>query len=247
MDVSKTSFASCFSDSFENLTDEIEKIGFDAVLYSFYPRPMYLNSAVQPVLHFSEGFSSFVQYYIKNDYGNRDFVLRLASQGRRTPIDWWEEISLGNVTREEKNVTVDAKEKFGISNGLSVPIFYGKFAIAGISVITKKTESQYFKDLKVSSMVDLERLSRSYHYKVMESKEDLRFFIAPLLETFTAKKIMVLKHLLNGEALTEIEHHYPISRRYAEKLLLNIREEFGGISTNELMYMLGTINIDEYL
>ena len=247
MDVSKANFASSVSDSFENLTDEIKKMGFDAVLYSFYPRPMYLNSMVQPVLHFSEGFSSFVSHYIKNDYGNRDFVLRLASQGRRTPVDWWEEINLGNVTQDEKKVTVDAKENFGIYNGLSIPVFYGKFAIAGISVITKNSGDQYFKDLKASSMIELERLSRSYHYKVTESKEDLRFFIAPLLATFTQKKIMVLKHLLSGEALTEIERHYPISRRYAEKLLLNIREEFGGISTNELMYMLGTINIDEYL
>ena len=244
MDVSKEDFV---SGSFEALTYEIEKMGFDAVLYSFYPSPMYLNSKVQPVLHFSEGFSSFVPHYIKNDYGNSDFVLRLASQGRRTPVDWWEEISLGNVTQEEKKVTVDAKENFGIYNGLSIPVLYGKFAIAGISVITMNPEKQYFQSLKASSMIELERLARSYHYQVTESKEDLRFFIAPLLETFTQKKIMVLKHLLKGEVLTEIESHYPISRRYAEKLLLNIKEEFGGISTNELMYMLGTINIDEYL
>ena len=68
---------------------------------------MYINSNVQPVLHFSDSFAPYIAYYLKNDYGNRDFVLLLALQGRREPIDWWEEIEDGNVTKEEEEVTQD--------------------------------------------------------------------------------------------------------------------------------------------
>lgn len=40
---------------------------------------------------------------------------------------------------------------------------------------------------------------------------------------------------------------YDISQRYAEKVLINIRNEFGNLSTNEFIYALGICGVDKYL
>lgn len=234
-------------ESFSELENALTELGFDGVLYSFYPKPMYLNLKVQPVLLFSNSFNQFVSHYLEQDFGNRDFVLRLASEGRLSSIDWWDEINLGNVTEREKEVTVCARDDFGIYNGVSIPLTYGKFAIAGISIITTSKDISLFRSNIKKSFHKIQSLALLHHHKILSSKNDLQFFINPLLDLITPKKKMVLKQLIAGKSLTKIEHHYPISRRYAEKLLLQLREDFGGISTNELMYILGTTHIEEYL
>jgi len=38
-----------------------------------------------------------------------------------------------------------------------------------------------------------------------------------------------------------------VTERYADKLLMELRKTFGDISTNELIYLLGLLNITEYL
>jgi len=144
---------SLFGESFDQLTSEINRLGYDGVLYSFFPRPMYLNSKIQPVLQYSDGYAPFVSHYLENNYGNRDFILRLALEGRNTPINWWEEI---------------AKRK-------------------------------------------------------------------------------VLKHLLSNQPMKTIPETEGISQKYAEKVILMMRKEFGDISTNELLYILGMVHIHQYL
>ncbi len=236
-----------FGEEFTKLTELVNSLGFDGVLYSFYPKPMYMNSEVQPVLHFSENFTGFVGHYLKNDYGNCDFVLRLALKGRREPIDWWEEIRVGHISPAEQVVTRDAKEKFGINHGLSIPVLYGTFAIAGISVILKQDNLEHFEELKRTTVVTLHTAARQYHTKIVRSREELRFFIHPMLDSLTDTKKKVLKHLMSGQPMKTIPRTKGVTQRYAEKTLLELRQEFGDISTNELMYILGMVNMDEYL
>jgi DNA-binding CsgD family transcriptional regulator len=236
-----------FGDNFELLTTSIQALGFDDVLYSFYPKPMYLNKDVQPVLHFSSGFESFVEHYIKHDFGNRDFVLRLALQGRTEPVDWWQEIESGSVSPEEQFVTETARNDFHIHHGLSIPVLFGTFAIAGISVTSRKPDRKYFDFLKEKCTKKLFELGDEYHRGIIKSRAELHFFILPLLESLSDTKKKVLKHLMSGQPMKAIEHHYGITPRYAEKVLRNIRKEFGNISTHELLYIMGMINMHEYL
>ena len=44
-----------------------------------------------------------------------------------------------------------------------------------------------------------------------------------------------------------ISDHEDISTRYAEKLLIELRKQFGNITSNELIYLLGLLNISEHL
>lgn len=238
---------STFNPDFNELTETVQQLGFDAVLYSFFPKPMFINSDVQPVIFFSEKFAPFVNHYLNNDYGNRDFILRLALQGQKKPIDWWEEINKGNVTPEEIEVTRDAKDNFNIHHGLSIPVLYGTFAVAGISVISMNEDITNFQALKTSSLDELKTCADNYHRKIIKSKEELRFFISPLLANLTDTKKKVLKHLLSGQPMKTIPHTFGISKRYAEKTLISLRQEFGNISTNELIYILGMVNMHEYL
>ena len=236
-----------FGEEFERLNDAICDMGFDGVLYSFYPKPMYLHEHAQPLLHYSQSYSAFTNHYIANNYGNRDFVLRLAFNGNNVWIDWWDEIEKGNVTKEEQEVTEDARKNFNIHHGLSIPLLDGTYAIAGISVISMNPDKKVFAQLKEKHIEDLRKAATSYHSAILHSKKELCFFVRPLLDNLSPPKKKVLKHLMRGEPLKMIEHREAISRRYAEKTLLTIRREFGNISTNELMYILGMLNVQEIL
>ena len=238
---------SIFKKDFQLLTTKTQELGWDDVLYSFYPRPMYLNKQIQPVLHFSEGFGSFVAHYIRSNYGNRDFVLRLAMNRRETPIDWWEDIEAGNVTPEEMEVTLDAKNNFEIHQGLSVPVLDGTFAIAGISVISKNSDRDHFLRLKNDFAQDLYDAANEYHLKTIAKKDGLLFFIQPLMDSLNEKKQAVIKHLITGKPLKVIDKTYDITPEYAKKVVAKLRKEFGNVTTNELIYLMGLINIQKYL
>jgi len=232
---------------FDELNFKISEMGFNGVLYSFYPKPMYMNKTIQPVLHYSDSLSPFIAHYIENNYGNSDFVLRLALEGRSEPVDWWHEVHHGGVSRAEKRVTEDARRYFNIQHGLSIPVLFGTFAIAGISVISHNPDEAYFQRLKNKSINKLRKLATQYHSEIIKSTKELNYFILPLLENLTPTKRKVIKHLLSGHPMKRIEEIYGIKQKYAEKVLADIRQEFGGISANELIYILGMINIIEYL
>ena len=79
------------------------------------------------------------------------------------------------------------------------------------------------------------------------SQEGMRFFIEPLLERLNDTKRKVLKHLLSNQPMKTIPETEGISQKYAEKVILMMRKEFGDISTNELLYILGMVHIHQYL
>jgi hypothetical protein len=235
------------NDKFIELKKNVRELGFDGVLYSFFPRAMYLNSKTQPLIHYCNTFEPFVRHYFENNYGNNDFVIRLISERGIEPIDWWQEITNGNVTREERKVTLDAKNNFNIENGLTVPVLSGSFAMSAISVISRNGDSDYFQEIKNSHIEELQELAIDYHFYILSSCERVRFFVEPLFVNLNQTKKNVIRHLIGGKPMKTITNKYNISQRYAEKTLINIRNEFGNISTNEFIYSLGVCNIDRYL
>ena len=162
-----------FGNEFALLVAAVNDLGFDGVLYSYYPRPLYLNKKVQPMLHYCETFAPFVAHYIENDYGNRDFVLRMSLEQKNTAIiDWWKEIDAGYVSAAEQAVTRDARENFDIKHGISVPAMSGTFAIAGLSVISKTNDRDAFNALKVQHEAELFNFLAS-RLNTLEDAEDL--------------------------------------------------------------------------
>lgn len=232
---------------FISLKKNIKRLGFDGVLYSFFPRAMYLDNKTQPLIHYCNTLNPFVQHYFANNYGNNDFVIRLIDERGIEPIDWWHEINSGNVTKEEKAVTFDARNNFNIEYGLTMPVLSGSFAMGAISVISKNNDLEYFQEIKNNHIIELNELATDYHFYILSSHEKVRFFVQPLFDNLNQTKKNVIKHLISGKPMKTITSKYSISQRYAEKTLINIRSEFGHISTNEFIYSLGVCNIDRYL
>ena len=104
-----------------------------------------------------------------------------------------------------------------------------------------------FQALKKKSLPELTTLASNYHSRIIMSEEDMRFFIEPLLKRLNDTKKKVLKHLLSNQPMKTISETEGISHKYAEKVILKMRKEFGDISTNELLYILGMVHIHQYL
>lgn len=193
------------NNKFIKLTSNIKDLGFDGVLYSFFPKAMYLNSKNQPLIHYSDNFDPFVEHYLANNYGNNDFVIRLIDEKGIKPIDWWQEINLGNVTKDEQKVTIDARDNFNIHNGLTIPVLNGSFAMAAISIITNNSDLAFFQKIKNKHIDKLKELSTDYHVYIFSSQERLRFFIEPLFKNLHQTKKNVIKHLISGQPMKMIE------------------------------------------
>jgi hypothetical protein len=50
--------------AFNDLVDTVCGLGYDGVMYSFYPKPVYADKHIQPILHFSDVLSPFVEHAI---------------------------------------------------------------------------------------------------------------------------------------------------------------------------------------
>lgn len=231
--------------NFELLTDRIIEMGFDSVIYTFYPKPMYNDLKLQPVLQYSDKCSDFIKYYLEHGYGNHDFVLRLAMSGVLGYIDWVKTADKIKLTDMEKEVMDVRSSVFGIKNGISFPSFYSTFAIAGLALLSSKDRDEFDK-IKKDNLDELSDLAKSYHTTVMMT--DLKnSFISPMLAKFNSNKKMVMKFLLSGQPLKRISESNNISVNYAEKIVREIRQDFGGVSKSELMYLCGMLNIENYL
>lgn len=240
--------SSCFDEGFKKLEQKIKSLGFDGVIYSFYPKTFHKSGSLQPIIQFSDSYAPFIEHYIKQDYGNKDFVLRLAFRGNRKVIDWWEEIRKGTVKKEEKIVTYDAKDKFGIHHGLSIPVLKGANAIAGISVISLKPSLKDFQKLKSETLEQLFIYADEYHAEVLSNNNQICYFFESIVEHFDLPKKQILKHILLGNSFKNIDKTAPnINPKNAEKIFSNIKKEFGNIKTPQLIYLLGKMNAEKHL
>lgn len=241
-------YQASFGEAFSNLCDTVEQLGFDGVIYSFYPKTLHKSPEIQPILQYSDRFAPFVRHYIEQDYGNRDFVIRLAFKGHKRCIDWWEEINNGNVRPDELEVTIDARDNFGIQNGMTIPILRGPYAIAGISVITFNPSQPYFEQLKSEKLDELINSASDYHFALMTGDDGIYAFVSNVIACLSEPQKLVLQHLLRNQPMKAITVWNPeISVKNAERILRTIKKELGDISTNQLMYLLGRMDAKKYL
>jgi len=234
----------CIDEKFAILEQVVKDAGFDAILYTFIPKLSRLIN-LQPVFRFSNGYAQFIEHYHKNNFSKHDFLLRLLEEGITDPVDWWEKAALMDLTEEEKHVNNTARHKFGITKGLGFPTLGSNLGLAGVSIISFKKEDEN-RQIEPEIINSLHKNSRIYHDHMMVHQDDRYSFILPLLDSLTPKKKIVIKHLISGQPMKNIEDQ-GVTERYGEKLLLELRKSFGDITKNELIYLLGLLNITEYL
>jgi len=233
-------------DRFSALEHEITMSGFDAVLYSFAPQLSHLADSISPVFQYSEKYSDLLSNYQKHNYNENDFIIRLIKEGRLSAIDWWYETQKISLSKEEKEVNRVCREIFGVTKGLTFPTLSSDMGFAGVSIISF-SETYIHKEVSTTMLEHLKICSEMYHDHTMAHQDARYQFILPILESLTPKKKIVLKHLISGQPMKNITEEADITIRDAEKLLIELRKEFGNISKNELIYFLGLLNITEHL
>lgn len=233
-------------EKFSALEDEVALFGFDAVLYTFIPKLSRLTTSLQPVFQFSKSYADLIKNYQKQNFDRNDFTIRLLEEGKLSIIDWWIEAKKVSLNKEEKHVIKTTKEKFGVSKGITFPTLSNDMGIAGVSIISFKPEYAN-KEINSEDLGHLKACCRMYHDHTMIHQDARYKFVLPILKTLTTKKKLVLKHLISGQPMKNINETADITTRYAEKLLIKLRKDFGDISKNELIYFLGLLNITEYL
>lgn len=228
---------------FQVLEAVVLNAGFDALLYTFIPKLALKAESIKPVFQYSEHYKPFIEHYFEHDYNKHDFLIRLVESGEMDFIDWWEVAESIELSSEEKHVNSVARHDFGISKGITFPTLSSDAGIAGVCAvqIDRKVEPVNKELLRY-----LQACSRVYHDHMIINQDDRYNFILPILESLTPRKKAVLKHLISGKPMKKIVEQ-GISERYADKLLFELRKEFGNISKNEFIYMLGLLNISEYL
>jgi hypothetical protein len=235
--------ANANSEKFTILEEVMCDAGFDAVLYSFYPKLSQLAKSLQPVFQFSKGYEPLIENYQKENFSGDDFVIRLLTEGAVEPFDWWFQAKKTKMSDQEKKVNHIARHQFGIMKGICLPTLTNDLGIAGVSLISFKAEDEH-RQLDAKDLDQLHNCARMYHNHIMINQNEQSQFILPILDLLTPKKKLVIKHLISGKPMKTIEG---VTERYAEKLLLELRKGFGNISKNELIYFFGLINISEYL
>lgn len=216
------------------------------MLYTFIPKLTRLSVSLQPVFQHTDSYLPFLKNYQKNNFSRYDFVIRLVEEGKLDTIDWWEEAAKIELSKKEKYVNHIAKETYGITKGISFPTLSNDMGFAGVSIISFK-DSYANKIINADAIRHLKKCSRQYHDHAMIHQDARHKFILPILQTLTPKKVLLIKYLISGKPMKYISDEVDISTRYAEKLLIKLRKQFGNITTNELIYLLGLLNISEYL
>jgi len=233
-------------EKFATLEHEVISSGFDGVLYTFIPKLSLLTESLQPVFQFSKSYAKIVDNYQKHNFSKNDFTIRLIEEGKLSIIDWWIEAEKLSLTQEEEYIVKVTRDDFGVSKGISFPTLGNDMGIAGASIISFNKEYAK-KEVDPTILEHLKTCSRMYHDHTMIHQDARYEFILPILNALTPKKKIVLRYLISGRAMKNIAEESDITTRYAEKLLVELRKDFGDISKNELIYYLGLLNITEYL
>lgn len=230
-------------EKFSILEKITEDSGFDGVLYTFIPKLSRLIN-LRPFFQFSNSYKKIVENYQLNNFSQNDFILRLLEEGISKPIDWWEVSRTLKLSKEEEHVNYVTRNQFGVIKGISFPTLNSDLGLAGVSIISFNPNYEN-KKIEEKTLTNLHKSIRIYHDHMMIHQDDRYQFILPLLNSLTAKQKIVIKHLISGQPMKNIEG-FGVTERYGEKLLYELRKNFGDITKNELIYLLGLLNISEY-
>ncbi len=212
----------------------IQKLGFDSASYTLIPN-IVLNGSIDisPIFLSSSLFSqSFIDQYIEDRFDHRDFTIRAIKDGHLYPMIWQESMHWDYLTDDEKHVLFLAKEEHGIKNGISLPVQGDQYGMAGFSVLSSANDHQ-FQYLKAERIGILNVYAKAFNNAISSNAGAPSMFTPNLL---TNKEEAVLRYVLEGKTMADIgKSNEGISRRYAEKILLNLRKKFGGLTTHQLI------------
>ncbi|RVU85864.1 hypothetical protein EOL70_05160 [Leucothrix sargassi] len=215
----------------------VQRLGFESSAYTFIPNVVLETDLdYPPVFIKSDAFSdSFIEQYVADRFDEHDFTIRAAKDDKLFPMDWQESIQSDYLTEPEKNVLVLAKEEHGIQHGITVPVMNEAAGIAGFS-ITNTLPDRNFDLLKQENIATLRLCTKAFNDIVFARPYRYHEFIPHSLRNLREKELIVLEFVLQGRSMAELgRSREPISKKYGENLLLELKKKFGGVSTHELI------------
>ncbi len=237
----------CFTNTLEEHFEVFEKfirlLGYDGGTYTYVPQLQIEAMKELPAVFLStEGYPmAFLEQYTAERLDQNDFTIRKIQEGKLEPMDWRYHELHDDLSRKELGVLRLAREKYGIKNGISIPLMLEAKGGAGVSLISY-AEDAAFQPLKDKTLDTLVSMSRLLHEKIANNEDLSHKFIFPVLESLTNTEITILTYKASGQAMKSLEESTGISSSYAANVLGGLRKRMGGLSTDRLMYLLGLLN-----
>lgn len=233
-------------EKFSILEKYIRQSGFESIIYTYIPSyslPEPIKEKLAPCMMLSKSYpEKFLEQYVEESFDQHDFTIKKIRNGDLSPINWWQYEAEYGLSKEEKNVITVARSDFSITNGLSIPTQSNKKGIAGASLICSSKDKGF--DLLVHErLFVVSRIIRLFHNDIMMENDFIKQNLLSGLPLLSKKEIQVIRFLISGYPMKQIEDHTGITYRYANKLLEKVRGKFGGLSKDQLIYTVAQLDV----
>ncbi len=224
------------------------QLGFDGILYTYIPN-VISNSLDQqgPVFLKTDSYDDgYIQHYTEASFAESDFTIKRIAAGCMAPINWWQEAENKTLSRNEQNIIEVARHDYHLRYGATIPIMIKPDGISGISVICYD-HSAAFAQLFQENLDALRLIGKLFNDRALMSEKFQGCFYLPFLNRLSATQRLVLAGLANGKHLKKIASDTNISYKYASNVVDQLREKFGQVSRERLMYMAGLMHFDSLI
>lgn len=239
----KLDHAQNFYECFDILTQAAESLGFDGALYMYMPI-FFADPKVNfsPIMQISSRYgTNYVKHYHEHQFIEHDHMIQVAVNGENRLINWFEDVEILPLSNRSIEVLETARY-FGIRNGFSFPTFLSEQIFAAASFICRKNDA-FFMEICQPNIQLMRALTNIFHAKVILEKHYQKIFITPFVNQLTPTKISILEGLRTGKNIKTIAHELDVSNKYIQNLMSDIRHDFGDVSRDRLMYLLGAIDL----
>lgn len=179
--------------------------------------------------------------------GRDDFTIKRITGGDLTPMIWWREVECKRLTKSELEVIAVARQEYGIHQGISIPTFTDGYNIAGVSVTREEIDSGFDRICKERGDY-LRKISLMFSDRVLCLSEARAVFMAPILRTLSTTEKQVLCELARGHNLKTICRELKLDYKYvANSVIKSLRQKFGDVTRDTLMYEAGMLNFAQLL
>ncbi|MBU0499554.1 MAG: autoinducer binding domain-containing protein [Gammaproteobacteria bacterium] len=245
-----------FDEAFHAFEQQVYRLGFEGVLYTFIPRiVLETHSPKNLIYKVSDTYCpAYMSHYTEAQFGRDDPIVKTIAKGTLTPLDWWVEVKSGQMDEAGKNVIVTAREDYKVVNGLTLPLMSSARGIAGASFISSEND-RLFEKLKSDSLDRLELSTRMFHAAVQSNALHAEPFIRPFIKELSQKERAVLRGLAEGKPMKRIAAELNTDIKYLDKVIRHAREKFSGVAVdetaklnrNQLMYFAGLMSLLDWL
>lgn len=220
-------------------------LGFDGATYTFLP-PASLNDdlGLSPVFAATEDYpGAFLEHYQQARFDQQDFTIRQGYAGFEGAMDWWECERQQQISPREMEVLLVAREDYAIRNGITILSVEKCKGVVGTSVISMAQDEE-FQLLKQEHLGTLQRIVENFHAFALADQSLMIPFLLPFFESLSPKEADILRHIAQGRPFKQVGYSIDVaSPKVAANILSRIREKFGGVTRDRLMFLAGLYNL----